>query len=120
MARGEDPASASTSFFIVTARVPALDGKYTAFGRVVDGMSVVEAIEQVPSDGEAPTTRVELMRVRVVEAEAEKPEEHRVPFVFLLLTIASEPFWLLASDGRQVPNSDHPSPESRTTPSPSP
>ena len=65
MARGEDPASASTSFFIVTARVPALDGTYTAFGRVIDGMSVVEAIEQVPRDGEAPTTRVELLRVRV-------------------------------------------------------
>jgi len=65
MARGEDPASASTSFFIVTARVPSLDGTYTAFGRVTDGMSVVEAIEQVPRDGEAPTTRVELLRVRV-------------------------------------------------------
>jgi len=65
MARGEDPASASTSFFIVTARVPSLDGTYTAFGRVIDGMSVVEAIEQVPRDGEAPTTRVELLRVRV-------------------------------------------------------
>jgi len=67
MARGEDPASASTSFFIVTARVASLDGTYTAFGRVVDGMSVVEAIEQVPRDGEAPRTRVELMRVRVIK-----------------------------------------------------
>ena len=66
MARGEDPASASTSFFIVTARVPSLDLTYTAFGRVVDGMSVVEAIEQVPREGEAPKTRVELVRVRVV------------------------------------------------------
>ena len=65
MARGEDPASASTSFFIVTARVPSLDGTYTAFGRVVDGMSVVEAIEKVPCDGETPRTRVEILRVRV-------------------------------------------------------
>ena len=67
MARGEDPASASTSFFIVTARVPSLDGTYTAFGRVVDGMSVVEAIEKVPCDGETPRTRVELVRVSVVK-----------------------------------------------------
>jgi len=66
MARGDDPASASTSFFIVTARVPSLDGTYTAFGKVVDGMSVVEAIEQVPREGEAPTTRIDLVRVRVV------------------------------------------------------
>ena len=65
MARGEDPASASTSFFIVTARVTSLDGTYTAFGRVVEGMNVVEAIEQVPRDGEAPRTRVDLLRVRV-------------------------------------------------------
>ena len=67
MARGQDPASASTSFFIVTARVPSLDGTYTAFGRVVDGMSVVEAIEKVPCDGETPRTRVELVRVKVMK-----------------------------------------------------
>ena len=66
MARGEYQASASTSFFIVTARASGIDRKYTAFARVVDGMSVVEAIEQVPRDGEAPRTRVELLRVRVV------------------------------------------------------
>ena len=65
MARGDDPASATTSFFIVTARTPAIDGKYTAFGRVVAGMSVVEAIEKVPCEGETPKTRVDLLRVRV-------------------------------------------------------
>jgi peptidyl-prolyl cis-trans isomerase B (cyclophilin B) len=67
MARGDDPASASTSFFIVTARVPSLDGTYTAFGKVVDGMAVVAAIEQVPRDGEAPKARIDLLRVRVVK-----------------------------------------------------
>ena len=65
MARGDDPASATTSFFIVTARAPALDGKYTAFGRVVDGMSVVEAIEKAPREGEAPAPRIDLVRVRI-------------------------------------------------------
>jgi cyclophilin family peptidyl-prolyl cis-trans isomerase len=44
MARGDDPASATTSFFIVTGAAPSLDGKYTAFGRVVDGMDVVEKV----------------------------------------------------------------------------
>ena len=66
MARGQDPASASTSFFIVTARVTSLDGTYTAFGRVLEGMDVVEAIEKVPCDGETPRARVELIRVRVI------------------------------------------------------
>lgn len=47
MARGDDPASASTSFFVCTAPAPGLDRVYTAFGRVVDGMSVVEVIEVI-------------------------------------------------------------------------
>jgi peptidyl-prolyl cis-trans isomerase B (cyclophilin B) len=59
------PDSASTSFFIVTGTPPALDGNYTAFGRVVDGMSVVDAIEQTPRDGEAPRTRIELNAIRI-------------------------------------------------------
>ena len=65
MARGDDPASAQTSFFICTGTSTALDGVYTAFGRVVDGMSVVEAIEKVPRTGEAPNERVELRTVRI-------------------------------------------------------
>jgi peptidyl-prolyl cis-trans isomerase B (cyclophilin B) len=65
MARLDDPASASTSFFIVTARSPVLDGKYTAFGQVLSGLEVVDAIEAVPLNGEAPVTRVELKRARV-------------------------------------------------------
>jgi cyclophilin family peptidyl-prolyl cis-trans isomerase len=65
MAHPGDPNAASTSFFIVTADAPSLDGKYTAFGRVVDGMQVVEAIEQAPVSGEAPVTRIELKSVRV-------------------------------------------------------
>jgi peptidyl-prolyl cis-trans isomerase B (cyclophilin B) len=65
MAHGDDPASASTSFFIVTGTATSLDGKYTAFGRVVDGMQVVGAIEAVPTERETPLARVELTRVRV-------------------------------------------------------
>ena len=68
MARLDDPASATTSFFIVTARTPALDGKYTAFGRVVEGIEVVEKIESSPVNGEAPITRVEVTRVTVAKA----------------------------------------------------
>jgi peptidyl-prolyl cis-trans isomerase B (cyclophilin B) len=66
MARGDDPGSAMTSFFIVTGDAPSLDGKYTVFGRVVDGMAVVEAIEQAAVNGEAPTNRIDLKTVRIV------------------------------------------------------
>ena len=65
MARGEAADSAQTSFFICTAPSTALDGHYTAFGRVVDGMPAVDAIEASPRDGETPTTRVELKAVRI-------------------------------------------------------
>jgi peptidyl-prolyl cis-trans isomerase B (cyclophilin B) len=65
LAHGDDPASGDTSFFIVLARTPVLDGKYSAFGRVVEGMDVVEKIEQVPVNGETPTMRVELKKVTV-------------------------------------------------------
>lgn len=65
LAHGDDPASGDTSFFIVLARTPVLDGKYTAFGRVVEGMDVVEKIEQVPVNGETPVMRVELKKVTV-------------------------------------------------------
>ncbi len=68
MARGDEPNSASTSFFIVTGTASSLDHKYTAFGRVVDGMRVVKAIEAVPTDGDTPLGRVELSRVRVEKA----------------------------------------------------
>jgi peptidyl-prolyl cis-trans isomerase B (cyclophilin B) len=65
MARGADPASATTSFFICTGPSPALDGEYTVFGRVVDGMAAVEAIEQAPREGETPIGRIELRTIRI-------------------------------------------------------
>ena len=67
MARGDDPASAMTSFFLVTADAPSLDGKYTAFGRVLDGLPVLERIESTPVNSEAPVTRIELKTVRVIK-----------------------------------------------------
>ena len=69
MARGDDPASATTSFFLVTGDASSLDSKYTVFGRVVDGMSVLDAIEQAPVNGETPVTRIELSRVGIVGNE---------------------------------------------------
>ena len=66
MARGAELVSATSSFFIVLAPADSLDGKYTAFGRVVGGMDVIEKIEVAPREGEAPTTRIEVTRARIV------------------------------------------------------
>ena len=66
MARGEELDSALTSFFIVLADQPPLDNFYTVFGRVVDGMDVVERIAAVETDGETPVARVDIYTMRVV------------------------------------------------------
>ena len=66
MARLDDPASASTSFFIVTAAASALDGVYSVFGVVVEGLDVVARIEAVATEGETPLERVEVVDAEVV------------------------------------------------------
>jgi peptidyl-prolyl cis-trans isomerase B (cyclophilin B) len=65
MARGEEIDSALTSFFIVLGNQPALDGTYTVFGRVVEGMDVVEKIAATPAENERPKERVDIYRMRV-------------------------------------------------------
>ena len=45
MARSQDPDSANSQFFIVTADSDFLDGQYTAFGEVVSGMDLVDKIK---------------------------------------------------------------------------
>jgi len=67
MARGNEIDSALTSFFIVLSpQARGLDGTYTVFGRVVEGMDVVKKIEAVPVQGETPTTRVDVYSMRAM------------------------------------------------------
>ena len=46
MARSADPNSASAQFYIALEALPELDGRYAVFGRVVQGMDVVDRIQQ--------------------------------------------------------------------------
>lgn len=50
MARGMDPNSAGSQFFIMTGDAPHLDGDYAAFGRVISGMETVDKIVDAPRD----------------------------------------------------------------------
>jgi len=45
MARGRDPDSAGSQFYITLGAAPHLDGQYTVFGRVTSGMNVVDSIK---------------------------------------------------------------------------
>jgi len=46
MARAQDPDSAGSQFYICLEPQPQLDGQYTVFGQVVEGMDVVDSIQQ--------------------------------------------------------------------------
>ena len=61
MARGSDPDSAQTSFFIVLGPASHLDGKYTIFGKIIDGFDTLDRIEKVARNGETPVERIELI-----------------------------------------------------------
>ena len=50
MARTMDPDSASSQFFIMHQDAPHLDGQYAAFGKVVEGIEVVDEIASAPTD----------------------------------------------------------------------
>jgi cyclophilin family peptidyl-prolyl cis-trans isomerase len=61
MARTSDPDSADTSFFIVLGPASHLDGRYTIFGKLVDGLETIELIEKAARNGESPVQRIELI-----------------------------------------------------------
>ncbi|HCE14358.1 MAG TPA: peptidylprolyl isomerase, partial [Clostridiales bacterium] len=50
MARAMHPDSAGSQFFIMTSDSPHLDGQYAAFGKVLEGMDVADAIVSVKRD----------------------------------------------------------------------
>jgi peptidyl-prolyl cis-trans isomerase B (cyclophilin B) len=76
MARGQDPNSASSQFFVMHGPAPHLDGGYSAFGKVVDGMPTVDRIAKAPgrpiagAGGNRPDEPQILQRAIVVRAPA--------------------------------------------------
>lgn len=50
MARAMDPNSAGSQFFIMHRKSPHLDGQYAAFGKLIEGEDVLDAIAAVPTD----------------------------------------------------------------------
>ena len=61
MARSANPDSAGSQFFICVSDAPHLDGQYTVFGEVTEGMDVVDNIVAQPRDqNDNPMDRIEM------------------------------------------------------------
>jgi peptidyl-prolyl cis-trans isomerase B (cyclophilin B) len=73
MARSEDPDSAGSQFFVCLATCDFLDGNYTAFGRVIHGDNVLEAVGNTPTavhhgEQSKPLRRMGVDTIRIVPA----------------------------------------------------
>jgi peptidylprolyl isomerase len=73
MARDDNPDSANSQFFLMRAGYPALEKRYTAFGRVISGMEVVTAIK-VGEPVADPQDRMERVRLLADLAEKDRPK----------------------------------------------
>lgn len=68
MARSGNPNSAGSQFFIMTSESPHLDGSYAAFGKITEGLDVVDEIVQTPRDhNDKPATTQKMKRVYLTE-----------------------------------------------------
>ena len=67
MARSGDPDSAGSQFFIMHKDSPHLDGSYAAFGRLISGQEVVDAIAETPRDGN--DRPIETQRIKSVSMQ---------------------------------------------------
>ena len=68
MARAQDPDSAGSQFFIVVKDSIFLDKNYTVFGKVVEGMEVVDKIVNLERDGnDAPLQDAKMEKVYITE-----------------------------------------------------
>ena len=66
MARSHDPNSAGSQFFIVLKDSSFLDGQYTIFGKVIEGMDVVDNISTLKTDSKEAPMEIESARMKSV------------------------------------------------------
>src|SRR5436305_11406549 len=77
MARGPDPDSAGSQFFICLAPVARLDGQYTTFGKLIKGLDVLDKIGDNPvtmqhGERSKPTQRITIESIKIVPADSVK------------------------------------------------
>ena len=68
MARSMRPDSAGSQFFIMHQDAPHLDGQYAAFGKVIEGLDVVDSIATTKTDySDRPITEQKIKSMTVSE-----------------------------------------------------
>lgn len=78
MARSQMPNSAGSQFFIMHKNSPHLDGSYAAFGKVIEGMDVVNAIAEAETDYSDRPAVPQVMKTVTVECfDREYPEPEK-------------------------------------------
>jgi len=71
MARSNAPNSAGSQFFIMHKASPHLDGNYAAFGKVTEGLDVVDAIANTPRNhSDRPNTEQKIKSITVEEKKS--------------------------------------------------
>ena len=78
MARSMMPDSAGSQFFIMHETSPHLDGAYAAFGKVIEGLDVVDKIANVPTDySDKPRQEQKMKTVTVETFGVDYPEPEK-------------------------------------------
>lgn len=75
--RPDDPNSATSQFFVLAGPQPSFDGQYSIFGRVIEGMNVVDSIARAPlfPKSEMPADPVVVTRAYIAKRNEVKPEQ---------------------------------------------